>query len=241
MGMCYIKYCHRCQKIQEGKMSMKYLILLALLPVVLMTASCRLWNADVVQENSDATLNFEETNKENNLTDKEILNLPKEFSDPFVEGNLCYSVSSCKTVQKLSDADIKKKDLLSPHNVYGSQDTGEKYQKADDYIEKKGNISASHVLVVLELEVKNRDAVGIEKKNEFNVANISLYGKKTSSQYHVAYFSEAGRDDLEQPLHFKLEQGKSMHIRLAYFMLKEDAEQFFGMISDSDVQFRVKD
>jgi hypothetical protein len=163
------------------------------------------------------------------------------FLDPFVEGKLSYTVQSCNSYTTLAEANVEKDMLIEPHNTYFSQEIGEEYQTISDFVNEDGSIVDTHEFVVLEMKIENEDAVGIIKKNEFNIANIALRGGENVSQYNVAYFSEAGKTNMDQPLHYTLDQGNSLDIRIGYFVLKEDMENIVGVVSDSDVQFSINE
>ena len=90
------------------------------------------------------------------------------------------------------------------------------------------------------MTIKNKDAVGLTKKNEFTVSNIALRGGKNVSQYNVAYFSESASVDSEQPLYYNLEQGDSKDVKIGYLILKDDMENMVGVVSDSDIQFMIR-
>jgi hypothetical protein len=163
------------------------------------------------------------------------------FLDPFVEGKLSYTVQSCNRYTTLAEANIEKDMLIEPHNTYFSQDIGEEYQTVSDFVNEDGSIVDTHEFVVLEMKIENKDAVGIIKKNDFNISSIALRGGENVSQYNVAYFSEAGKASMDQPLHYTLDQGNSLDIRIGYFVLKEDMENIVGVVSDSDVQFSINE
>ena len=90
------------------------------------------------------------------------------------------------------------------------------------------------------MEIENKNAVGMIKKNEFNVANFALRGGENVSQYNISYFDKASILDPERPLYYNLEQGKSIDVRIGYFVKEDDIENMVGVISDSDVQFFLK-
>ncbi|MBD5545226.1 MAG: hypothetical protein HDR01_13595 [Lachnospiraceae bacterium] len=163
------------------------------------------------------------------------------FLDPFVEGKLSYTVQSCNIYITLAEANVEKDMLIEPHNTYFSQEMGEEYQTVSDFINEDGSIVDTHEFVVLEMKIENEDAVGLIKKNEFNISNIALRGGENVSQYNVAYFSEAGKTNMDQPLHYTLDQGNSLDIRIGYLVLKEDMENIVGAVSDSDVQFSINE
>jgi hypothetical protein len=165
----------------------------------------------------------------------------KSFADPFADGNLLYTVESCISYTNLNDAGIEKDMLIEPHNTYFSQDTGEKYQTVSDFVNDDGSIVDTHEFIVLELKIENEDAVGAIKKTEFTVSGIALRGGENVSQYNAAYFSEAGKTDSSQPLHYNLGQEESLEVKIGYFVLKEDLKNLVGVISDSDVQFSVRE
>lgn len=165
----------------------------------------------------------------------------ESFLDPFLEGKLSYTVQNCNSYTTLEEANVEKDMLIEPHNTYFSQEIGEEYQTISDFVNDDGSIVDTHEFVVLEMKIENEDAVGIIKKNEFNISNIALRGGENVSQYNAAYFSEAGKTNMNQPLHYTLDQGNSLDIRIGYFVLKEDMENVVGAVSDSNVQFSINE
>ena len=103
-----------------------------------------------------------------------------------------------------------------------------------------GTLNNKISIVILDMTIKNKDAVGLTKKNEFTVSNIALRGGKNVSQYNVAYFSESASVDSEQPLYYNLEQGDSKDVKIGYLILKDDMENMVGVVSDSDIQFMIR-
>lgn len=159
------------------------------------------------------------------------------FKDPFVEGSLNYRVKGYKAYGNLSEAGIDGSQLMEPHNTYHSQELGEQYQTIPDFTGEDGNIADTHRLVILDMEIENVDAVGLTKKDEFNISGLSLRGGSDVSQYNVAYFSEAGKVDAEKPLYYELAQGQKIEVQLGYLVLKDDMDNLIGAVSDSDIQF----
>lgn len=159
------------------------------------------------------------------------------FKDPFVEGNLYYTVDESKAYQDLTQAGIEKEALIAPHNLYHSQDMGERYQKISDFIQEDGSVVETHQLIILDVTIRNENALGLTKKNEFNIVDLSLYGGNPVTRYYIAYFSESGKVDEAQPLHYELEQGQEIKVQLAYLVLQEDVESLVGMINET--QFSI--
>ncbi len=91
------------------------------------------------------------------------------------------------------------------------------------------------------IKIKVPLSLALIKKNEFNISSIALRDGENISQYNAAYFSEAGKTDMNQPLHYTLDQGNSLDIRIGYFVLKEDMENIVGAVSDSDIQFSINE
>lgn len=216
--------------------------------IVIGLLACSLLSACGNQELSSDTNTSETENvadsDENKIEIKYTPNveqLEEPFLDPFVGGKLSYTVQSCNSYTTLAEANVEKDMLIEPHNTYFSQEIGEEYQTVSDFVNDDGSIVDTHEFVVLEMKIENEDAVGVIKKNEFNISNIALRGGENVSQYNAAYFSEAGKTDMNQPLHYTLDQGNSLDIRIGYFVLKEDMENIVGAVSDSDVQFSINE
>jgi hypothetical protein len=208
--------------------------------MIIMLSACGNFSNNVENDTSNIT--------KDDVSDKKILihdsedtvNKNMAFTDPFVDGTLTYELKKCSIYENLNDAGITISEMTEPYNTFYSQDIGEQFQSVDDYVNSDGTINEKFNLVILEMTIKNEDAVGIIKKNEFSVANIALRGGQNVSQYNISYFSEASSVDSEQPLYYKLEQGNSMNVKIGYFVLKEDIENTVGVISDSDVQFFIQ-
>jgi hypothetical protein len=217
--------------------------------IVISLLACSLLTACGNQElSSDTNVLETETLADSEANKIEIKSTPPDveqqrepFLDPFVEGKLSYTVQSCNSYTTLAEANVAQDKLIEPHNTYFSQEIGEEYQTVSDFVNEDGSIVDTHEFVVLEMKIENEDAVGVIKKNEFNISNIALRGGENVSQYNVAYFSEAGKASMDQPLHYTLDQGNSLDIRIGYFVLKEDMENIVGVVSDSDVQFSINE
>ncbi|HIT89644.1 MAG TPA: hypothetical protein IAC41_04400, partial [Candidatus Merdenecus merdavium] len=134
---------------------------------------------------TEISVNGESNKIEINET-SEVEQFGASFLDPFVDGKLIYTIQSCNIYETLEEAKIEENVLIEPHSTYFSQDIGEQYQTISDFINEDGSIVDTHQLVVLEMQVKNEDAIGIIKKNEFNISNISIRGGENVSQYNVA-------------------------------------------------------
>lgn len=222
-------------------MKKKGICLIMLMSVILSACGT---TTSIEGKTSEAAVDIDEASESdaNKITIKDTKDTIKPqntFADPFVDGTLNYTIQDCRVYKNLSEAGIDVDELIEPYNVYYSQDIGEQYQTIEDFITEDGKIVDSHELIILNVEIQNENAVGMIKKNEFSVSNIALRGGEDVSQYNIAYFSQAGILDKEEPLSYQLEQGKSMEIQLAYLVLKEDVENIIGVISDSDVQFFI--
>jgi len=216
--------------------------------IVIGLLACSLLSACGNQELSSDTSTSEAENvadsDENKIEIKytpKVEQLAEPFLDPFVEGKLSYTVQGCNSYTTLAEANVDKDMLIEPHNTYFSQEIGEKYQTVSDFVNDDGSIVDTHEFVVLDMKIANEDAVGLIKKNEFSISSIALRGGENVSQYNAAYFSEAGKTDMNQPLHYALDQGSSLDIRIGYFVLKEDMENIVGAVSDSDIQFPINE
>lgn len=163
-----------------------------------------------------------------------------EFNDPFVNGTLTYKLNGYSIYDNLNEAGLTEGDIMEPHNTFYSQEIGEQFQKIDDYMKQDGRLNEKFKLIILDMTIKNVNAVGMTKKNEFTVSNIALRGGENVSQYNVAYFSERASVNSEQPLHYSLEQGDSNDVKIGYLILKDDMENMVGVISDSDIQFMIR-
>ena len=163
-----------------------------------------------------------------------------DFNDPFVDGTLTYKLNGYSIYDNLNEAGLTESDIIEPHNTFYSQDIGEQFKTIDDYVNPDGTLNNKISIVILDMTIKNKDAVGLTKKNEFTVSNIALRGGKNVSQYNVAYISESASVDSEQPLYYNLEQGDSKDVKIGYLILKDDMENMVGVVSDSDIQFMIR-
>jgi hypothetical protein len=215
-------------------------ILLLFFGTMILMSACGKQNIGKKENVSDIATVTEKSNSIVIYNSSKIKKKNASFRDPFVSGNLNYKVIGCDTYETLQDAKVERDMIQEPYNVYSSNEVGQKYQKISDFVSDDGRVTDSHVFLVLNIRVQNKDAVGIEKKNEFTVSSFSLRGGDDVNQYNISYFSDANKVNADQPLHYKLEQGKSIDFKLGYFVQKEDLKNLVGVISDSDVQFSIK-
>ncbi len=166
----------------------------------------------------------------------ELIEIGNEFSDPYVNGELLYVVESSNVYDDIKQAELEEQLFLEPHNLYYLQEVGEQYQAVSDFLKEDGAVVETHRLMVVDVTIYNKDALGLFKKNEFSVSDLSLYGE-SNSRYNIAYFSEQGILDETQPFHYELNQGEKKQIKLAYFVLKEDVNHLIGRTND--IQFGV--
>lgn len=167
----------------------------------------------------------------------DIVEVGTTFNAPFVEGNMYYTINQSDIYENLKEAGIKKEDLIFPYNLYASWDIKEQYHEISDYVLEDGSIVDSHQLVLIDITIKNENAMGIIKKNEFLISDISLYGGEPVTQYNIVYFGEAGKVDAEQPLHYELKQGEELRTKIGFFVMKEDAKDLIG--KTNDIQFKI--
>ncbi len=173
----------------------------------------------------------------------EVVPMGEPFTDPFEEGSLNYTVQGCNVYHTLEEAKVERDMLTEPYNNYFSMEMHDQYRNISDFVNEDGSVVDTHEFVVLDIQIENEDAVGREKKNEFNIMNLAVRGGKDVSEYYVAYFSEAGKVNSEQTLHYELEQGSSKNVRLGFFVLKEDVENMVGAIYGGfeDIQFAIRE
>ena len=196
--------------------------------------------------NDDADGDVVEDEKIRIKNTEEAIDKSSAISDPFCEGTLNYRITDCQVYQSLQEAGISQSDICDPANMYSSSEDSQQYQEFSDYLTPDGGIVESHRLLVLSLNIQNVDAVGLEKKDEFLINSILLYGGENEdvSVYSPVYFSEAGKVDPGNEahvFHYKLEQGENMDVRLGYFVLEKDVESLKGAFggTDQDIQFNI--
>lgn len=201
--------------------------------------------------NGDADGDVVEAEKITIQTTEEAIDKSSVISSPLHEGTLNYRITDCQLYQSFEEAGISLSDSdlgLVIENLYYELpfEDYEQYQRLSDYITPDGSVIDAHRLVVLDLNIQNVDAVGIEKKNEFRINNIALYGGEGEevSVYYPAYFSEAGKVDPGNEAHvfnYILEQGEEMDVRLGFIVLEKEVESLKGVIvpGEEDVQFNI--
>ena len=223
--------------IRERRMKMRRKkIYIAVMVIAITLAACGNTSKDVQNDTSGSV-----DEKKIVINDKEdIISKNIEFNDPFVNGTLTYKLNGYSIYDNLNEAGLTEGDIMEPHNTFYLQDIGEQFQKVDDYPNQDAALIDKFSLIILDMTIKNKDAVGLTKKNEFTVSNIALRGGKNVSQYNVAYFSESASVDSEQPLYYNLEQGDSKDVKIGYLILKDDIENMVGVVSDSDIQFMIR-
>lgn len=222
-------------------MKKKVTIIVSLLTMMILSACSYLPSV-----NDDSDGDVVEAEKIRIKNTEEALDKTSTIVSPYEEGTLNYSITDCQLYKSLQEAGISQSDLGYVENMYFAAEDAEKYNGLSDYLTSDGSIVESHCLLVLSLNIKNVDAVGVEKKDEFNIYSIVLYGGKNEevSVYFPVYFSEAGKvdpGDQAHAFHYKLEQGKNMDVRLGYFVLEKDVESLKGAFegTDQDVQFNI--
>ena len=161
------------------------------------------------------------------------IEMGEEVRDPFEEGNLYYTVYDTKEYTSLEEASIPVEKMIMPYNTYGIKQMWGEYTQISDYVGEDKMVKTPHHLMVLDIHIRNQDAIGMLRKNEFMINNICLYGEKTKTVYYPAYFTKAGEVDKEQVFHYELEQGQEEEIQLGYFVLEEDLEKVVGKINET--------
>lgn len=197
-----------------------------------------------INDDSDDVVEAEKIRIKNT---EEAIDKSSVISDPFCEGTLNYRITDCQVYQSLQKAGISQSDLTDYVEImYSSAEDAEKYRELSDYLTSDGGIADTHRLLVLSLNIQNVNAVGLEKKDEFNINSILLYGGENEdvSVYSPVYFSEAGKVDPGNEahiFHYKLEQGENRDVRLGYFVLEKDVESLKGAFggTDQDIQFNI--
>ena len=155
------------------------------------------------------------------------------IKSPFGEGNLYYTISDTNEYESLEEASLSLEEIVMPYNTYGTQEIQGKYIQLSDYIEQDNIVKTPNRFIVLDVHIKNHDAIGMFKKDEFMINELCLYGEKTKTQYYPAYFSKAGEVDQEQIFHYKLKQGQEEKIQLGYLVLEDDLEELVGKINET--------
>ena len=113
------------------------------------------------------------------------------------------------------------------------------FQKISDFIQKDGTLVDTHRLVILDIKIRNEDAVGSVKKKEFTIYGVNLFGSGNAElmqTFFPAYFDKGGKVDKEQFFYYELEKGKEINIKLGFLVWKDDIEKLFGEVDGAKFQ-----
>lgn len=163
----------------------------------------------------------------------DIAKIGTPFLSPFEDGNMYYTIDDCKVYQTLEEAGLEKEDFIEPYSNYADR----QYWGLSSYILEDGSIEDTHQLLILDLTIKNESAMGHNKKDEFGLGGLVLFGGDPANMYCMSYFKEAGKANQEQSLHFKLGQGEEMHTQIGYFVRKDDMDSLVGIINKNEERF----
>jgi hypothetical protein len=177
-----------------------------------------------------------------------MISLGEPGRNPHVQqGNLFYIIEKSGVYQSIKECGLNENVFLFPSNTYSLDEAGEQlratYREMSDYIHEDGSVVDTHRLIVLDITIRNENALGNPKKKEFNIYDFGLLGGKPTNTYYMSYFSEAGKiAGSDQPFHYNLEQGKEIKAQIGFFVLKEDVEKKMlvgvnGMGSENQINF----
>lgn len=162
------------------------------------------------------------------------------IKDTFYDGDMYYTVNDSNIYQNPEDAGIAVENLHMPYNLYASQDIKEGYREVSDYILEDGSIVESHQLLVLDITIKNESALGLEKKIEFSINDISIWGGEPVTQYNIVYFGETGKlEDSDDPFYYEIKQGQEIKTQIGFLILKEDLNKKDLVGKIFEMQFKI--
>ena len=157
-------------------------------------------------------------------------------------GTMKYTVTGYKELNNIKDANLTIDDIINPCNNFANVSDLEKYTDVSNYISDDGQMAQDCTFVLLNMKVENVDAVGLEKKNEFNITNVCLYTPEPISRYYESYFSE-GQDDDATACNYTIEQGETKNIQIGFFVLKKDIDSLIGGVdigNNEILKFQLK-
>lgn len=164
-----------------------------------------------------------------------IAKVGERFETIFDEG-LYYTIDKAVFYDNLEDAGLRKEDMRRPENGYEGEkyNLGEKYLELEDIVKEDGSLDSAFNLLVLDVTIKNENAVGMMEDGIFLINSLELYGGEPVTRYGVAYFSEQGKADSEQIWHYTLQQGEELNTKVAFFILKEDVNDLVGIVNKNE-------
>ena len=177
-------------------------------------------------ETSGALVTLQETEQEKNKEEEFSVKEQSFFEDRHVEeGCLTYTLEGCGVYRNIQDCGLQTTDFIEVENSYEDIDYLQKFKDISDYISEDGEVDPSHRFVMLNLEIHNEDAVGLIKKNQFNIFGINLVDVDTGDRFFISYFSEAADSPVEgKPHYYRLEQNSTLHVKIGYFVLTDGLE-----------------
>lgn len=186
-----------------------------------------------------------------------------EINGLSVKGEITYLVKSIEPVTDLKEKSLNSSEFNKQvHNYYNSDETK---QEIDEIIGEGGMVRDEYVLVLLDLSIKNKNAVGIRKANEFEISSFKLatknyaFGEVEVSEdgsetitrepfnlYRICYFDHHGSlEDEDEYCIFELTQGENLECVVGYLVLKEDVEKnnLMGVVGETsfDIDLGEKD
>lgn len=157
-------------------------------------------------------------------------------------GTMKYTVTGYKELNNIKDVNLTIDDIINPCNNFANVSDLEKYTDVSNYISDDGQMAQDCTFVLLNMKVENVDAVGLEKKNEFNISNVCLYTPEPISRYYEAYFSE-GHDDGATAYNYTIEQGETKNIQIGFLVLNKDVDSLIGGVdigNNEILKFQLK-
>lgn len=166
---------------------------------------------------------------------EDIAKAGEAFETIFDEG-LYYTMDKAVFYDNVEDAGLKREDMRRPENMYEGEkyNLGEQYLELEDIVKEDGSLDEAFKLLVLDITVKNENAVGMENDCVFLINSLQLYGGEPVTNYGVAYFSEQGKEDSVQIWHYTLQQGEELKAKVAFFILKEDINDLVGIVNKNE-------
>lgn len=169
---------------------------------------------------------------------EDIAKFGESFETTFDEG-LYYTINKAVFYDNLKDVGLTREDLSYPENLYEGEkrELAEIYNNLEQYVKEDGSVDEDFRLLMLDVTIKNENAVGIMKDNVFMMNSLTLYGGEPVTRYGLAYFSEMGKLDSEQIWHFSLQKGEELHVKIGYLILKEDVNDLVGIVNKNEYKY----
>lgn len=211
---------------------MKKRLLLSVLVLSIFITGCQKVkfevNSDTNKSDEGESDYFYDTEEVIDFKDNEIIPVGEEIIEADENyGTMKYIVTGYKEYDNVNDANLQKGDILKAYSWFTNRKDDKKYYDIEEYVDDNGQVASECVFVLIDMKIENIDAIGYEKKNEFNISKVCLYTPSPITRYEPSYFS-IGFDSEPLAYHYTIEQGENKDIQLGYIVLEKDLDKLMG-------------